>query len=98
MVSPTFGVALFTVLPSWRSACCGLIEAVSELLAGLGSNWSLWLMAAVFPKGLGLTTVARMVRVWVVPEATVPTVQVRVAGSNVPVEGEADWKFTPAGR
>jgi hypothetical protein len=40
MMSPTFGVASLTVLPIARSASWGLVEAVSLLLAGFGSNWS----------------------------------------------------------
>src|SRR5262249_11148030 len=80
-VSPTLGRGLLTVLTRARSASWGLTEAVSVLLAGLGSNWSLWLTPAVLACGLGLVTVAVMVRVCVAPAATVPTVQVRVAGS-----------------
>ena len=37
IVSPTFGVALFTVLLSARSACCGVSVALALLLLALGS-------------------------------------------------------------
>ena len=38
MMSPTLGLGLLTVLPTDRSACCGLMEAESLLLAVSGSN------------------------------------------------------------
>src|SRR5437764_636980 len=72
---------LLPVLLSCTSACCGVAGAVALLLAVLGSNWSLWLMLAVFGAGLGLTTRTVMVRVWVAPTATVPTVQVLEAAT-----------------
>src|SRR5947208_2469026 len=47
MVSPTLGVALLTVLLTCRSARCGDSVALALLLPAFGSNWSLWLTAAV---------------------------------------------------
>src|SRR5690349_7945105 len=91
------GRASRTVLPSCRSDDCGLTDAVSPLLPGLGSNWSTPLIRAVFDCGLGVFTRAVMVSVWVAPWATTPTVQVRVAGSQTPAVAEGDWKITPAG-
>ena len=46
---------------------------------------------AVFASGMAVTTSAVMMRVWVAPFATAPTVQVRVAGSNIPAVAEDDW-------
>src|SRR5262245_12066547 len=38
-VDLTLGVALLTVLPSCRSACCGVAVALPVLFPVLGSNW-----------------------------------------------------------
>ena len=48
IVSPTLGVGLSTVLVRTRSACCGVSVAVAVLLPVLGSNWSEWVIVAVF--------------------------------------------------
>ncbi len=74
-VSPTLGVGLSTVLASARSACCGVRVAVAVLLEVLGSNWSAWLIVAVFVRALGLVTVARIASVTGDPTPTVPTLQ-----------------------
>jgi hypothetical protein len=58
-----------------------LTEAVSLLFPVFGSNWSAWLTDAVFATGFGLTTRLVMVSVAVAPTASVPTVQIPVAGS-----------------
>ena len=81
IVSPTLGVGSLTILPSARLAACGSMEVVSVLLAVFGSNWSAWPIVAVLACGLAPITSAVMVRVWVAPAATDPTVQIRVAGS-----------------
>src|SRR5262245_8849829 len=78
--SPTLGRVLLTVLVSRRSACCGVSAEVALLLSGLGSNWSAWLMEAVFVCGFALTTRTVRVNIWVAPTATVPTSQVPVVG------------------
>jgi hypothetical protein len=80
-VSPTLGVALLTVLARARSACCGVAVALAVSLLVLGSNWSLWLIVAVFVWALGLCTRACSCRVCGVPTLTVPTVQAPVIGS-----------------
>ena len=72
-VSPTLGAELFTVLAICKSACCGTIEAVLLLLAVLGSNWSEWLIFAVFVSALALTTTAVSVKVGVTERSTVLT-------------------------
>ena len=77
-VSPTFGVGLLTVLASARSACCGVTTALAVLFAALGSNWSAWLIVAVFVDGFGLATVATMTSVWAVERSRFPIVQVPV--------------------
>ncbi len=51
------------------------------LLPGLGSNWSEWLIVAVFVCGLAVVTVATITSVCGDPTPTVPTVQMPVAGS-----------------
>src|SRR6516165_7944546 len=68
-VSPTLGVASFTVLVNARSACCGVTVTLAWLLVEFGSNWSEWLIVAVFVSAFGLATVAMMVSVWGVPTA-----------------------------
>src|SRR5262245_36215237 len=74
MVSPTLGVELLTSFAMDRSACCGVSVTLAVLLAGIGSNWSLWLMAAVLVCGLGLTIWALKVSVALLPPARFPTV------------------------
>ena len=54
------GVGSLVVFVSARSACCGVTVVLAVLLAVLGSNWSEWVIAAVFVCELGLTTVARI--------------------------------------
>src|SRR5579884_5482 len=75
MVSLSLGVALLTVLVMARSARCGVTVTLPLLFEASESNWSRWLRAAVLVSGLGLSTRAWMVRVWVAPLATAPTVQ-----------------------
>ena len=48
--------------------------ALAELLAVSGSNWSAWMMAAVFVCAPGLATKALMISVCGPPVLTVPTV------------------------
>src|SRR4029453_5265495 len=79
MTVPWVGVALLTVLVTARSAAFGITVTLAELLAAVGSNWSEWLMVAVFVVDATLATVAWMVRVAGVPGLTVPTVQTPVA-------------------
>src|SRR5258706_218561 len=97
MVSPTLGRALLTALLTDRSACCGSTPAVSLLLAVVGSNWSLWLTAAVLVRAAGLDTVARSSSVSGVVVVTVPTDQTPVALSYVPWLGAADANVRPTG-
>src|SRR4051794_38135750 len=82
MVSPTLGVGSLTTLLICRSACCGVSVAAALLLPTLGSNWSLWLTAAVFVWATGLGraawTVAWMVRVSGRAAVTVPAAQTPV--------------------
>ncbi len=95
---PTLGAELSTALVRNRSACCGVTVVLAVLFPRLGSNSSEWVMVAKFVVGLGLTTVARIVRTADEPLATLPTVHVDVAGSYVPWLGVADTKVSPAGR
>src|SRR5262249_19202473 len=95
--SPTLGRALLTILPTCASASCGLTDAVSLLLVRSGAHWSTPVVLAVFVCGLGVFTREVMVSVWVAPKATAPTVQVRVAGSKLPADGDDDRKLTPTG-
>ena len=78
-MSPTLGVGLLTVFDTDRSASWGVSVALAELLAVIGSNWSAWLMAAVFICAAGSTTVALMISVCGVAVLTVPTVHTPVA-------------------
>ena len=68
------------------------------LLAATGSNWSEWLIVAVFVTGFGLTTVPLKASVGGADVVTVPTVQSPVALLYVPWLGTADTNDTPAGR
>ena len=70
-MSPTLGVGLLTVFDTDRSAAGALF----------GSNWSAWLMAAVFVGVLGLATKAVMISVCGVAVLTVPTVHTPLDGS-----------------
>src|SRR5262245_22704312 len=79
IVLPTLGRGLLTILPRARSADWGFVEVVAVLLPVFGSNWSLWLIDAVFASAPGLVTRARIVSVRGVPTGTVPTVQTPVA-------------------
>src|SRR5438876_341914 len=74
MVSPTLGAALFTVLTTTRSACCGEAGALAVLLLISGSNWSSWLMVAVLTAGLGLLTRASTIKVRANAVSTLPSV------------------------
>src|SRR6516165_9722121 len=97
MVSPTLGVGSLTVLAMARSACCGVAVTPALLLPGLGSNWSAWVMVAVFVSGPGLATVAWMVSVSGVAAGTVPTSHRPVVLLYVPRLGVAVTKVRPAG-
>ena len=79
IVSPTLGVGSLTVLVIARSDCCGVSVAPAVLLAVSGSNWSLWLMVAVFVLGSGLSTRAVKISVGAAVVTTSPTVQTPVA-------------------
>ena len=54
---------------------------LAVLLVVLGSNWSAWLIVAVLVCGLGLSTVAWIVRVTGDPTLTVPTLHRPLAES-----------------
>src|SRR6516225_7865964 len=95
-VSPTLGVGSFTVLARARSACCGITVALAVLLAVSGSNWSAWLIVAVFVSALGLTTRAVMVKVGTTERPTVPTVHTPAAKD--PWLGVALTRISPAGK
>src|SRR6516164_3795451 len=97
MVSFTLGVGSLTCLPTTRSACSGFTVALALLLAGLGSNWLLWLIVAVLVCGLGLSTRAVRVRVWAADGSTAPTSQTPVPGVYVPRLGLNDRSVSPAG-
>src|SRR5262245_8337325 len=97
MTSPTLGVGLLTDLPRARSACCGVSVALALLLPEAGSNWSAWLMVAVLVCGLGLTTVAVMVRVCGAVVVTVPTDQTPLALLYVPALEVAESNVSPGG-
>ncbi len=84
IVSSTLGVGLLTVLERTRSACCGVVVAEAVLFEVTGSNWSEWLIVAVFVDWLGLVTIAWITSVCGVPTLTVPTVQIPVPGTYVP--------------
>src|SRR5262245_30328890 len=56
MTSPTLGVALLTALLSCRSARWGVSVTLAVSLPGVGSNWSLWLTAAVLVVARGQET------------------------------------------
>ena len=75
-----------------------MLAVLFPVLGLAGSNSSEWVMVTKFVVGLGLTTVARIVRMAEAPLATLPTVHVVVAGSYVPWPGCADTKVRPAGR
>jgi hypothetical protein len=47
---------LLTALESARSACWGVAVTLAVLLAVSGSNWSAWLIVAVFTVETGLVT------------------------------------------
>src|SRR6516162_6633445 len=96
-VSPTLGVALLTDFDRDRSDCCGVSVALAVLLPVLGSNWSLWLTAAVFVFPSGLTTLARICRVCGTAAVTVPTVHTPVLETYVPWLGVALTNVNPAG-
>src|SRR5262249_11289000 len=97
MVSPTLGVGLLTLLPTARSAFCGVSVALPLLLAVLGSNWSAWLTLAVLDRALGESTRAWICRVATVPLATAPTVHRPVVLLYVPWLGVAPTKNRPLG-
>src|SRR5262245_17561271 len=78
IVSPRLGFGSLTVLSITRSACGGVSVTLAVLLAVLGSNWSAAASVAVFVRGMGLSTVALIVKVCGVPGVTVPTVQTPV--------------------
>src|SRR5262245_6443487 len=80
-VSPTLGVGSSTVLLRDRSACWAVTVAEPVLLFRSGSDWSEWVMVAMFVCGVVLTTRAVIVKVWGVLVVTVPTVQTPVMGS-----------------
>ena len=81
MVSPTFGLGLFTVLLIDRSAACTLISAESELSPVSGSVWATAVIEAVLvmvEPPVPESTVAVMVSVAVAELARVPTDQIPV--------------------
>src|SRR6478735_333132 len=96
--SPTFGVALLTVLVNARSARRGVTVAEALLLPVLGSNWSAAETVAVLVRGRPDTTVAVSVSVADAGAVSVPTSQRPVVESYVPWSGFAVPKVRPAGR
>ncbi len=97
-ISPTLGVGSLTVLDRTRLACWGFSVELALLFAGLGSNWSEWLIVAVlvWAWGLPTTTVKRSVSGGAVV-VTVPTVHTPVLLSYVPWLGRSETNKTPGG-
>src|SRR5262245_58352362 len=98
IVSPTFGVALATVLVMDRSASGGLTSAADSLLLVFGSNWSASVMVMTFGVAVGLVTRTWMVSVAWERAARLGTAQIRAATLTVPVVAEAEMIVTPGGR
>src|SRR5262249_44010787 len=95
IVSPTLGVASLTDLATARSAWCGVSVALAVLFPGSGSNWSAWLIVAVFVCALALDTRAAMISVCGAAVDTVPTVHSPVVLLYVPALGAADTNVNP---